>query len=82
MARTKVRLQNAGGAVIEENDDWSKNAQVVSQFGLTLGAFPLQEGSRDSAVAVRLEPGAFVVEVSSPNAGDTGEVLLEVYILN
>lgn len=82
LARTRVRLQSSSGGVVAENDDWARSAQTVNQFGLTLGAFPLPEGSRDSAVALRLEPGTYVVEVSSPDAADIGQVLLEVYILN
>jgi hypothetical protein len=43
-----------------------------------VGAFLLPNGSRDAATFLRLDPGAYTVEVN----GGAGEVLLEIYYVD
>lgn len=47
-----------------------------------VGAFPLQPGSKDSAIVLSLAPGSYTAEIRSASATDSGEVLLEVYVLD
>lgn len=69
---------------IAENDNWSAvtaQAVAVAEAGLTVGAFPLQIGSKDSALVLTLAPGGYTVQASSAIAGNTGVALIEVYEL-
>jgi hypothetical protein len=43
-----------------------------------VGAFPLVSGSKDSALLLTLQPGAYTMTVTSPS-GSTGVALVEVY---
>jgi hypothetical protein len=43
-----------------------------------VGAFPLRSGSKDAALIVTLQPGAYTVQVTSVS-GATGVALIEVY---
>jgi hypothetical protein len=64
------------------NDDWtSENAESIRRTSAAVGAFPLSESSKDAALLVNLAPGPYVVEASSPYSTDSGEVLIEVYVL-
>jgi hypothetical protein len=70
------------GQVIVSNDDWgSESALSVSRTSAIVGAFPLSVGSNDSAVILSVAPGAYVAQVDSPDASDSGQALIEVYIL-
>lgn len=64
------------------NDNWGEGtASEVNELRSTMqavGAFPLAEASKDSALLVTLQPGAYTALVSGAN-GTTGIVLLEVY---
>jgi hypothetical protein len=61
-------------------NDWSSNAGSKKIFGY-VGAFPLLDGSKDSADVVRLSPGVYTI-VCNAVAGDPGgEALIEVYSL-
>lgn len=72
-----LKLFDASGAVLVENDDWRG---LESDFAAA-GAFPLEKGSRDAAVIVWLMPGAYTVSVKGFGAGQ-GEVLIETYQLD
>jgi hypothetical protein len=48
-------------------------------MGDRLGAFPLSENSKDSALALSLGPGTYSVE-SRRNADDTGFEIIELYL--
>lgn len=63
------------------NDDWPDTAAMRSAFGNS-GAFTLQAGSKDAALLVTLEPGAYTVIVSSVTATVTGQALVELYDLD
>ena len=58
------------------NDDWT-GTQVVA-FGQSVGAFPLQSGSADAALALNLEPGNYTVHVKGKDTA-TGTAIVEVY---
>lgn len=60
-----------------ENDTW--DPALAATFG-SVGAFPLNAGSRDAAVVVRLGAGSYTVQVSGADGG-TGEGLVELYEL-
>ena len=47
----------------------------------SVGAFPLPEGSKDAAVIIRLQPGSYVAQASAVDPTESGQVLIEVYIL-
>ncbi len=60
---------------LNENDSWA--ATLAATFA-TVGAFPLDTGSRDAALLTTLAPGSYTVQVSGVNNG-TGEALIEIY---
>lgn len=68
--------------ILAENDDWEVwgRASVVATSAF-VGAFPLSAGSKDAAVIAMLDPGAYVAEVSAGSPSDSGETLVEVYLL-
>jgi uncharacterized protein (DUF1800 family) len=72
----------AGANRIAENDNWSTPAggatPVTAAHFSSVGAFPLNAGSRDAALLVTLAPGPYTAQVSGIGAG-TGVALIEVY---
>ena len=44
-----------------------------------VGAFALDDGSKDAATLSLVDPGAYTIQVSGTAAGPTGEALVEVY---
>lgn len=71
-----------GDAVIATNDNWQTqtNPQAVATAAVTTGAFALTAGSRDSALVLTLEPGAYTFRVAGTGTS-TGVALVEVYVL-
>jgi hypothetical protein len=72
----------AAGTAVATNDNWSDSADVAdvrAAFGAT-GAFQLAAGSRDAALLVTLDPGAYTAQISGAG-GATGISLLEIYEL-
>lgn len=63
--------------VLAANDDWNA-ADGVAEISALVGAFPLEAGSRDAALLIWLEPGAYTAQVKSADE-QTGLVLVEVY---
>lgn len=70
-----------GSALYAANDNWSDtNGAAIAAAAQTAGAFALPAGSRDAAVLLTLEPGAYSVQVSG--VGDvSGEALVELYVV-
>ena len=68
--------------VIKTNTGWTTDGRKGDLAGAAKlsGAFPLVDGSADSAALVTLAPGRHTVHVSGAG-GTTGEVLVEVYIV-
>lgn len=72
-----------GGSLLAENDDWGAgaDADALRTSAATAGAFALAEGSRDAAMLVTLEPGAYTVHVTGP-AGADAVGMFEAYDLS
>lgn len=69
----------SGQTVVAANDNWEAAATpVATQSGV--GAFQLTAGSRDAALIIALQPGAYTAQVSGVG-GATGVALIEVYEL-
>lgn len=64
-----------GDAKVAENDNWS--GSLAASF-TSVGAFPLDPGSRDAALLADLSPGSYTVQVRGADGG-TGEALVELY---
>ncbi len=71
----KLEIYNAANVKVAENDNW--NSSLAATF-TSLGAFPLDLGSRDAALLTSLPPGSYTAQVSGLNGG-TGEALVEIY---
>jgi hypothetical protein len=67
----------SGNTVVAQNDDW--DSSLAPDF-VTVGAFPLTAGSKDAALLVTLNPGAYTVHLV--NTGNVAEALIEVYDLS
>jgi uncharacterized repeat protein (TIGR01451 family) len=66
------------GTPIASNNDW---ASSLSATFTTLGAFPLNAGSKDAAIVVTLQAGKpYSVQVSGVGS-TTGEALVEIYLM-
>lgn len=70
----------SGSTRIAGNAGWADNADVVAA-GKTVGTFALPAGSRDSAVVLTLDPGAYTVSLTS-DSGGSGEGMIEAYVLD
>jgi hypothetical protein len=70
----------SGNTVIATNNDWTEAASVaqVNSTSPTVGAFPLNSGSRDAAIVLQLSPGSYTVQVSGAGTS-AGTVLVEIY---
>lgn len=68
-------LIGSAGERLAENDNWP--ATLGSVFA-SVGAFALPAGSKDAALLLPLQPGAYTVVLSAANAGG-GEALIEIY---
>jgi hypothetical protein len=65
------------GERIADNDNWP--SALASAFA-SIGAFAVPVGSRDAAVVLPLEPGAYSVVLAGAHAA-AGEALIEIYEL-
>lgn len=63
------------------NDDWPDLPNFAAAF-TAAGAFSLPGGSKDAALLVTLEPGAYTVVVSDVSGTTTGNALVEIYDLD
>jgi hypothetical protein len=63
------------GAIVESNDDW--DAALAPVFN-NVGAFGWTTGSKDAALLVTLDPGAYTA-IAKGAGGGTGNALIEVY---
>lgn len=77
LANPKLEVYNRDEVIVASNDDWSPTAELVSASN-QVGAFALNQGSRDAALLVRLPPGSYTAVVSGVNS-TTGVALVEVY---
>lgn len=74
-----------GNTVAATNDNWTNtpaDATALRAAFASVGAFPLDEGSKDAACIVELSAGAYTVEVQHAAANaSAGEILIEIYTL-
>jgi hypothetical protein len=70
----------SGTRELATNDDWGDGEQAAAIMGTAarVGAFAVSETSRDSALLITLNPGAYTVQVAGVD-DTTGECLVEVY---
>jgi len=66
--------------VAASNNDWGGTPELKAAF-TQAGAFGLPDGSKDAALVVVIQPGAYTVAISGV-AGTTGRVLVEIYDLD
>lgn len=76
LADPTLKLFN-GGRIIAQNDNWQGASNVTDTRGT--GIPPLN--AKESAIVIRLEPGAYTAIVTGADNG-TGIALVEVYELN
>jgi glucuronoarabinoxylan endo-1,4-beta-xylanase len=67
----------ATGAILATADDWDSS---LAPLFAAVGAFAWAPGSKDAAMVVSLDPGAYTAVVRGKNSG-TGIALVEVYEL-
>jgi len=72
-----------GSTILASNQGWSSAADsaLVQAAAAQTGAFSLSSGSKDSAVLVTLQPGAYTLAVSGAS-GDAGTALAELYLVH
>ena len=71
----KLEIFNSAGQRLAENDNWP--AGLAGVFA-PAGAFALPAGTKDAAVILPLQPGAYNIVLSSAD-GASGEGLVEIY---
>jgi hypothetical protein len=80
LADPALALFGTGAQPIFTNDDWSSGTSAAELRAAThaVGAFAFAEGSKDSALLVTLDPGAYSAQVTGAG-GSTGVSLIEIY---
>jgi hypothetical protein len=73
----RLEIFNDAGVKVTENDNWSS---VLAADFASVGAFALDNGSRDAALIATLPPGSYTAQVRGSDGG-TGEALIEIYEL-
>ncbi len=70
-----------GSTAIASNTKWTTalNSADIAAGAAIAGAFPLPVASADSALRVRLNPGAYTAAMTSATAGVGGVGLVEIY---
>ena len=79
LANPKLELYDSQAVKLQENDDWGGTNALVAAFA-SVSAFSLGPTSRDAALLMTLQPGAYTAQVSGAG-GATGVALVEVYEL-
>jgi hypothetical protein len=71
-----------GSTTLATNDNWQDQTGIAAVTTATTqaGTFALTAGSKDSALVITLEPGAYTFRVAGVG-GTTGVALVEVYLL-
>lgn len=78
----QLKLLNGAGVTLATNDNWAAgdDAAVIAAASTAAGAFPLANGSKDSAIIIMLAPGAYTAQLSGVGStNNTGIALVEVY---
>jgi len=77
LADPKLSLYDANGSLLSVNSGWGGNPQVAI-VGTQVGAFALNNPSRDAAIYTNSAIGTFSVQLTS-QGGATGIALAEIY---
>jgi BspA type Leucine rich repeat region (6 copies)/Putative Ig domain/Immunoglobulin domain len=78
IADPKLTVYNSSSTVLATNTGWGGNASITAANSAT-GAFQfINDTSKDSAVVLTLQPGAYTVQATSAS-GKAGITLIEVY---
>lgn len=80
LADPRLRLFNAAGVEIANNDNWVSAVTPLSLFD-SVGAFHLPLISRDAVLFFALPAGTYTAQISGA-ANTTGAALIEVYEVN
>jgi hypothetical protein len=64
--------------VIATNEGWANSAALATAASQT-GAFALPSGSKDAAVLITLNPGAYTAQIKSAKNTSAGVALIEIY---
>jgi len=64
--------------VIATNEGWANNAAIATA-AIQSGAFTLASGSKDAAVLITLNPGAYTAQIKSAKNASSGVALIEIY---
>lgn len=67
-------------AVVETNQGWADHPTIAAA-NAKVAAFPLAPASTDAATLLFAEPGAYIAEVTSADPTESGQVLIEIYLL-
>ncbi len=80
LADPSLALVDANYAEVAQNTGWctAPNVSAIQGAAALAGAFPWPIGSKDSAILLTLNPGAYTALISGAS-GDTGVALAEVY---
>lgn len=79
LANPALRVFDAKGQILAENDEWGVDPAALSAAFTRLGAFPLKPGSHDAAALLTLPPGVYSAHVTLPAGVGEGEALIETY---
>jgi len=63
---------------IATNEGWANNAAIATA-AIQSGAFTLPNGSKDAAVLITLNPGAYTAQIKSAKNASSGVALIEIY---
>ena len=66
------------GKVISTNEGWA-NSSAITTATIQTGAFTLPSGSKDAAVLITLNPGAYTAQIKSAKNASSGVALIEIY---
>jgi hypothetical protein len=66
------------GKAIATNQGWANSAAIASAE-IRTGAFTLPSGSKDAAVLLTLNPGAYTAQIQSATNASSGVALIEIY---
>jgi hypothetical protein len=66
------------GKAIATNEGWANNAAITTA-AIQTGAFTLPSGSKDAAVLITLNPGAYTAQIKSAKNASSGVALIEIY---
>ncbi|MEI8090538.1 MAG: hypothetical protein WCG63_13205, partial [Opitutaceae bacterium] len=64
--------------VIATNEGWASSAAIAAA-AIQTGAFTLPSGSKDAAVLLTLNPGAYTAQIKSAKNASSGVALIEIY---